>query len=98
YRHSFPPTIAPGQSALAGEMIRNGAVAVHLTSEEMARISAGAAPYVAALAARRAQIPVGQARMWKDTSLPIGKDEAEQLYKDVRTALKKLGILGAAET
>ena len=98
YGHSLPPTLAAGQPALTGEMIRNGAVAVHLTSEEMARISAGVAPYIAALEARRAQIPVGQARMWKDTSLPIGKDEAEQLYKDVRTALKKQGILGAAET
>jgi hypothetical protein len=27
YRHSFQPTIAPGHSALGGEMIRNGAVA-----------------------------------------------------------------------
>ena len=98
YGQSFQPAIAPGQSALAGDMIRNGAVAVHLTSEEMARISTGAAPFVAALEARRAQTPPGQARTWKDTSLPIGKDEAEQLYKDVRTALKTRGILGAAET
>jgi hypothetical protein len=98
YRHSFQPAIVTGQSALAGEMIRNGAVAVHLTSEEMARIFGGAAPFVAALEARRAQTPVGQARTWKDTSLPIAKDEAEQLYKDVRSALKKRGILGAAAT
>jgi hypothetical protein len=97
-RHRFPPMIAPGQSTLTADIIRNGVVAVHATSEEMARIAAGAAPYVAALEARRAQIPVGQARRWNDTSLPIGRDEAEQLYKDIRTALKRRGILDAAET
>ena len=98
YRPSLPPTSVPDQSMLAGEIIRNGAVAVPATSEEMARIAAGAAPFIAVLEARRAQIPVGQARTWQDTSLPIGKDEAEQLYKDVRAVLKKQGILGAAET
>jgi hypothetical protein len=52
-------------------MIRNGAVAVHLTSEEMARISRGAAPFVAALEARAAETYIGDAVKIKNLDLQI---------------------------
>jgi hypothetical protein len=82
---------------LGRAMARQGAVAVRLSAEEIENIRRHAARHVAALDARRAQVPPGQPRSWAEISQAVPRKDGAELYASVRSVLKRHGIFDAAE-
>jgi hypothetical protein len=84
-----------GASPLLRQLARDGAVPVRLTPEERAEIRGAAAPFVAALQAKRAQTPDGK-RAFRDNQLGIPPDEGRELHAAIGRMLAAHDIPAAA--
>ncbi len=84
------------RAPVAEGIARCGVVGISLNADEMTKIRQCAEPHIAALEAKRAQIPADQQRIWADTSKPIPRQETPELYAYLHELLEKYGIFAAA--